>query len=401
MRKHFCGCDTFFPHVTLKKRMRKALHACVLISSNLETHVRNPEESDSCDTDDESTWHGIGKFEYSGKVLPHALFHATELVIRGGHHAAFCTFSAEQGHKRYIKSAATFARVYASSIETEQHMLEWVNEQTLWNEVMEYLPEPPRVEPRVSHVATSDPSITLKCRLQYCQGWSGLKITNNRLPVSWTSKFLSHKVRLTHLELFRLICVKLRVQDSHLTHSVLFKELDWEFWGQAVIKSNGCSRTFVGVQEGRRDFVRLQGVCNNTCLSAQLIVFLKISGLQDIMAIPDDLKNQPDDSNSITFALIRWLSPNPNALLRDDSHRPICVSPFDINHALWVFSTTDRLDLTDDIISANQSCYPDIDTMIGEYKARYDLVLPESLNQYMNCTLVDDGNILETITLPF
>ena len=81
--------------------------------------------------------------------------------------------------------------------------------------------------------------------------------------------------------------------------------------------------------------------------------------------------------------------------------RPVCVPPFDINHALWTFSETSRPDLTDDIVISQESSYPDAETVLSERHARYDLVLAESLNQHINCTVVDRLNIMETITLPF
>ena len=101
------------------------------------------------------------------------------------------------------------------------------------------------------------------------------------------------------------------------------------------IKSGGCTRKFVAVQPNRRDFVRVRGQYENTCLSVQLIVFLTIEGLQDIISVPADLRNRSDNCTSITFALVRWLSPHPNAILRDRKLRPVCSPPFDINLG-WV-----------------------------------------------------------------
>ena len=67
---------------------------------------RAADESDTQSTDDERSWGGLGKFEYSAKGLPHALVHARELVERGGHHGAYCTSASESGHKKYIKLSA-------------------------------------------------------------------------------------------------------------------------------------------------------------------------------------------------------------------------------------------------------------------------------------------------------
>ena len=101
---------------------------------------RRDSETDTADTDDDCTWHGLGKMEYSSKVLPHALMHTTEQYIRGGHLQAFCTFAVEQGHKRFIKYAGTASRVYASVNVTQDGMLKCVNERILFEDVVSLLP---------------------------------------------------------------------------------------------------------------------------------------------------------------------------------------------------------------------------------------------------------------------
>ena len=73
-------------------------------------YTRHDSDTDSVETDDDETWGGLGKFEYSSKGLPHALVHAPELVERGGHQGAFCTFVNEVGHKNNIKKAAQLSR---------------------------------------------------------------------------------------------------------------------------------------------------------------------------------------------------------------------------------------------------------------------------------------------------
>lgn len=87
---------------------------------------RHDSDSDTASTDDENTFGGLGKFEYSLKVLPHALTHVPEHVRRGGHFAAYCTFLAEVSHKEYIKLSAAFAATKASHNETQENMLDWV-----------------------------------------------------------------------------------------------------------------------------------------------------------------------------------------------------------------------------------------------------------------------------------
>ena len=95
-------------------------------------HTRDPSESNTSETDTDVTWGGLGQFEYSGKVLPHALMHTKEMIMRGGHCGAYCTSQVETGHKRYIKLASRYSRKYASRNTTQEHMLTWFLWQKVW-----------------------------------------------------------------------------------------------------------------------------------------------------------------------------------------------------------------------------------------------------------------------------
>ena len=363
---------------------------------------RDEDESATESTDEELTWGGLGKLEYGKAVLPHALIHTSELVIRGGHHAAFCTFAVETAHKHFIKLAATFARVYADTNRSQREMMKWVNETQLWDAISRVADLHNDKKP--SHRPKQQPSLRPMNVLSACSRAWGRSSTNRRqrLPASWYNQFVHPRVRLTRMELLRILCVKLGVEDSYASHRLLVQNVKWEFFGSLQITSDSGSRKFVGVMQGRRDFVRIKGPPeDSTCLSAQLLVFVKITGLQDFMTLPSCLRNHIDDVTAVTLTLIRWLSPHPDAILRDDQLRPTCPPPLDINHALWKFTETTRPNLTDAIVMSNSSCYPDANTIINEKTARFDLVQPESLHLYLNCTQLDRNDVLETITLPF
>ena len=360
---------------------------------------RAENESDTNSTDEESKWGGLGKFEYSLKGLPHALFHTTELVIRGGHHMAFCSFASEQAHKVFIKLAAQFARVYASVNKSQAGMLNWVNEHALFKAVIHFGNlmtgfKRTRKKRERKTIAFRDP-------LPYSRYWSAQRVRNNRLPVQWEGQFLSAQVRLTNLELMRILCSKLKLEDSTRTHVILAQNLRWEFYGSLVLSTETSSRKFVGVTTKRRDFVHLvTPQRDGTLWSAQLLVFVKISGFQDFMTLPTWMRCPKDNYTSVTLALIRWLSPHPTAILRDEERRPLCSSPFDVNHALWQFTKVDRPDLTDGVVLRNSDCYPDVNSILSEKTARIDLIDIRTLKTHMNCTVIDD-EILETITIPF
>ena len=130
-------------------------------------------------------------------------------------------------------------------------------------------------------------------------------------------------------------------------------------------------------------------------------MFIKVTGFDDTaIVIPECLRNPATNTDSVVMAVVRWLSPHPQALLRDSDLKPVCVPPFDVNHALWKFT---RVFDGEDIFLITS----DYNTRRANAEnlafARYDLIQIETIDTFMNCTCVDnDSNtIMETITLPF
>ena len=148
----------------------------------------------------------------------------------------------------------------------------------------------------------------------------------------------------------------------------------------------------------------------NNIRAYQVHMFVKVSGFgRPGIVLPRSIRYEGD---SIVFALIRWLSPHPDAgLLRDTTRRPVCPAPFDINHALWTFSKLPhrRTAFTDHLFARQLGLFPGSSNVerrtnaTHHERARYDLVTPETFNQYMNCTTIDNdpSKLMETITLPF
>ena len=142
----------------------------------------------------------------------------------------------------------------------------------------------------------------------------------------------------------------------------------------------------------RRDFVRLRGDEHDTVLSAQVIMFVRVSGLAEAgIQVPLPLRYPANDScndDQVSLTLVRWLSPHPRALLRDDKMLPVCPPPFGTNHALWTFSKTRRRRgyLTDHLFAQQLHLFPgrDRDTQrinAGSFKhAMYDLIMIESID---------------------
>ena len=69
---------------------------------------------------------GLGKFEYSKKVLPHVILHYPEMIVRVIHHGGvYCTAAAEMSHIRFNKRVTTFTKTEASLNRSEVNMLDW------------------------------------------------------------------------------------------------------------------------------------------------------------------------------------------------------------------------------------------------------------------------------------
>ena len=144
-----------------------------------------------------------------------------------------------------------------------------------------------------------------------------------------------------------------------------------------------------------------------------VIMFVRISGFgaNSGVELPLPLRNPPQNTKSVVLALIRWLVPHPNALLRDAERRPVCPPPFDINHALWQYSVLPRPRAclqranVERHLSMFQGCTDNQrrDHAHSLRRARYDLVQVESIDKFMNCTTIDNDpdTIMQTITLPF
>ena len=383
-------------------------------------------------------------FEHSQKGLPHALVHATELVETFGHHGACCTCVAEAGHKANIKQAARFARTYASKNTSQEGMLTYVQRQHLWTAVMELHKaaehgEQPRSpisassedgadydgipQPRAAGDQQPHRLETLSKLIEPLDYASSFHTMvpdeRGRPPPGWGDTFLSNRVLITRTELLTFLRSKLELEPTWDNITRLATQLDWQCFGCVKLQDgDGALRKVVGTSNQfprRRDFIRLNGHENDTALSVQVIMFIKVSGLGYAgIPVPRSLcmpRNNTCSPNSVILSVVRWLTPDGQSLLRDSESRPLCPPPFGTNHALWTFARLDRRRgyFTDHIFARQLNLFPGSDRRSQRQNAetlthaRYGLVTLESMKTFMNCTTVDNDNdsILETITLPF
>lgn len=369
--------------------------------------------------------------------------HATELVVRGGHQGAFCTFVNEVGHKQNIKKAAQLSRTFNSRNESQTQMLGWVCRHKVWDaairiarqHVARASPQPTQ-PPRTDRDGPSSQSCTPPASpssspegvmlhtfkgdlLPHMDDWydHGPPFQTRTARHNWETEFICKRVRVTRRELITILCNKLHLDPDSCNRDRLVTQLEWNCFGSLRTHvDESLKRKFVGISSispERRDFVRINAPPEDgTCLTAQILMFVELVGFTtDGIVLPHKFRNPPTNDTSVIFALSRWLSPHPNAILRDDRLRPIAPSPFDINHALWTFSKNNRgRGLLSTSTIEKQLGYYDGDSQQErtvnaelERHAVFDLLEPETFKHFVNCTLVDsDGDtIMETITLPF
>ena len=361
-------------------------------------------------------------FEYSRKGLPHALCHAQELVETYGHHGAACTCVAEAAHKHTIKSASRYVRTYGDRNRSQEGMLTWVQRDLLWSTVLEINDRDnttPTTESSSNPGDNNTPTHKLQEPLRLTDGWSSMLRVGVRPPPVWAATFLSKRVLITREELVILLRTKLQM-DPTWENITLLARLQWECFGCVLIGDTISGlRKVVGISSvspKRRDFVRLNTPEDeDTVYSVQVIMFVRVSGFTSAgVTVPEFLRVPPNSTcnrDQVTFALVRWLSPHPRALLRDDKRLPLCPPPFGTNHALWTFTkcTTARGYMSDHLFIRQLHMFPGSDRQTQRQRAlsmryaRYDLIHIETIDVFMNCTRVNNDNdtIMETITLPF
>ena len=425
---------TFFRSM---EAMAKYLHD-VKFAKRQQDHESNPDKhakparwrrdakfesgTDSGETDPEDSWGYMGRYEYSGMGIPHALKHARELVECGGHHAAYCTSVVESSHKQNIKMASLYSRTYANYNTSQHDMFRWVLREVLWDAV-DVLHQKRQATPPSDASSSSETTVqeasetTDTCAYKLygpheCStGWSHQVTFDSRgrtTPPNWKTTFLSSKVLVTREELLVLVLKKLGLPLTNPNLSKIVKELEFQCYGRLSMKISGTQRNVVGIDtSGRRDFMRLKGEANGTALSVQVIMFLRVSGFcDDRIKLPLTLRNPPTNSSSVVLALVRWLSPHPNAVLRDSERRPVCYAPFDINHSLWKFTKlpAPRASFAPRNIQRQIHLFGGQRELVNRLcQARYDLYEIENLDYFMNCTHVDDDldTFLETHVIPF
>ena len=245
---------------------------------------RHSEESDTESTDDDRRWGGKRMFECGAKGIVHALVHAPELVITGGHHGAYCTCLAEAAHKLGIKLAAKFTRTYAGLNHTQDNMLTYVLRRMLYQAVFELcdklVQRRQRLQRRQRQRLQQEKKYLLQNSAGYTCDWQDLGwVHDHEMTATWAYTFISKKVLITRNELLVLLCVKLGMRTVTSNLLILLNQLKLRCFGSVRLTTpEGIRRKIVGfdtVSTRRRDFVRVNyPPVDNTSLSCQVGVYM-------------------------------------------------------------------------------------------------------------------------------
>ena len=282
--------------------------------------------------------------------------HMVEHLMRGGHFAAFCTFLAEVTHKDFIKMASRLSRTEANFNVSQDNMLKWVLWQAIFTAAIAYVEESESDTDPNAHVGgNNNPSsdsdsdnngvqvkIKEECALPYMDTWCEIGL---RPTQEWQDTFISKKVRVTRKELLSIMCRKLKMPVSANNRVDLLTKLQWRCFGtlaETRVNALWPKRKFVGISsisKDRRDFVHIHTPSHtvaddgtrtiiDTCWSAQILMFVYVSGFTtpaDLgIVLPENCRNTNENTSSVRLALIRWLCPHPDAILRDAERRPVC-----------------------------------------------------------------------------
>ena len=148
-----------------------------------------------------------------------------ELVMRGGHHGAFCTWLAEVKHKYNIKLPARLARTYNDRNLSQDKMLQSMLTQEIYGAAIACSasidpvvhdssseindPVGPAAAAAAAAAATAAAAAVDRSprdRLRYMEEWCQ---QTSQPGKAWQSVFLSKKARITRGEVLNVVCRKL------------------------------------------------------------------------------------------------------------------------------------------------------------------------------------------------
>lgn len=310
--------------------------------------------------------------------------HWVQQVITAGGFNVHCTQAAEASHK--INMHLSSLRVRHSDINgTQNAMLQYLCKRVLFQELKHSLFPPVAAKENNRRVVFSH-----VLEIEYTRTQANIM------------RFLHKDVRIVEFELGHMIANEFRLQRDQLQDQL--RPLTF-FFSQKYVREDG--RT-LWATPNRRDIFRIKGQEGGTTLCAEAICFIQVSNLRAIDRAGVISPNNRD------LVLIRWLSPHPDSVERDETHRPVCPGPLRINNCLWQYSRADepRRCMGRQFFRRQRQLFGDREedqnnVRAHELHAWYGLVKPVNVEETMNmCPVFKpgssewDGQVwLQTVTM--
>ena len=333
--------------------------------------------TDTDDTDDDCLVGGMGVFSHSTHCLTHQ--HWVDQVISAGAFGVHCTQAAEASHKLNMHLASERVK-HGSANFTQEAMLQYLCRHRVFEQMRLLSRSTP-------YPKTPKPGVRMLIRTPcdddgVCYG-----------SVAFQRSFMYREVRLSGVEFLDLVCDKLGLPQSRHSYRRM-KSLRFQF-GQKLTRVDG--KTFWGTDSQysartsdrtRRDMLRLKGIERGNALSCETICFVEITNARSVGHSVD----------SITFVVVRWLEPHPDAWDRDVEKRPVCPGPLRANNCLWryVKTTRERRSLVTPDGNYSESFLLHR-TMFGDNRNEQHLCWSREMNAYYG--LVQPDNIVNTMNM--
>ena len=423
---------------------------CLEYNGQLARHQEDPDKNaapsepnlqqkdDNCDTDtdstDEESFAGRGIFSHGSTALSHQ--HWVDQVISAGCFSIHNTEAAEAYHKHCMRLASS--RVRHLNQETTTHsMLKYMYLHDLFSEMQEAAARKKKTKvkfsygvrvPLVSHGATVEMKVILNVIPR--KRFTAALLTSTSLQ----KLFFHRELLLTRYELLDLVCDFFSLSRKRESYAQL-ECLNWQF-GQKLIRKDGkvfwaTDSQYPYAYKGdagtgrRRDMLFLKGTeldKTTNALCCETVAFCTLAGLSRIpFQLPSLVSEAIDeDTDELTFVIVRWFVPHPQSTTRDDLHRPICPGPLHINHCLWRYSRTPvkRQSLCKPNGTPSE-IYKEQKHMFGateaertqrwtlDQRAYFDIITPDRILNTVNMcptfiedtTSVDYGTWLQTVTM--
>ena len=287
--------------------------------------ARDPDGTDTEDTDDEHVVGGLGIYSHGHKCLTHQ--HWVSQVVSAGGFNVHCTEGPEASHNVNMHLASVRVR-HSEDNDTQHSMLGYLCTMHIFNSLKQQL-YPPSTRTR-----NNKPGVRVSMTSTFPFNMASLPGT-----AKYQQAFIHREARVTRGEFFDLLCSHWSMPQTRASHSKL-SELHFEF-GHQLVREDG--RNFWGTDSqyrtgrlsgARHDMVLLHGHERGNALCCEIVCFVHVSRVDTL-----GLVNPKSNENLV---LARWLEPHPSARQRDDRQLPLCPGPLHINNCLWKYSRLRR-----------------------------------------------------------